>query len=156
MNDPILLAAALARRFEGLCLRPYVCAAGYWTIGYGSRWLANGAAMCAHAAPITAAEAESLLLAALRTLQPEIRKIVHVSLTARQEAALLDFAFNLGLSALAGSTLLRRLNAGQGAVARNQFLLWNHMHKAGQLITSPGLTRQQHAEWLVWAGQPFV
>ncbi|WP_050942354.1 glycoside hydrolase family protein [Acetobacter tropicalis] len=87
MNDPILLAAALARRFEGLCLRPYVCAAGYWTIGYGSRWLANGAAMCAHAAPITAAEAESLLLAALRTLQPEIRKIVHVSLTARQEPA---------------------------------------------------------------------
>ncbi|WP_373687513.1 glycoside hydrolase family protein, partial [Acetobacter sp. P5B1] len=46
MNDPIVLAAGLARRFEGLCLRPYVCPAGYWTIGYGSRWLANGAAVC--------------------------------------------------------------------------------------------------------------
>lgn len=121
-----------------------------------SRWLANGAAVCAHTGPITAAEAESLLLAALRVLQPEIRKIVHVSLTAGQEAALLDFAFNLGVSALAGSTLLRQLNAGQGAVARNQLLLWNHMHKDGQLIISPGLTRRRHAEWLVWAGQPFV
>ncbi|KXV14053.1 lysozyme [Acetobacter malorum] len=154
MDDPIVLAAGLARRFEGLCLRPYVCPAGYWTIGYGSRWLANGAAVCGCTAPVTAAEADSLLLAALRALQPEIRKSVHVSLTAGQEAALLDFAFNLGLSALAGSTLLRLLNAGQGAVARNQLLLWNHMHKDGQLITSPGLTRRRHAEWLVWAGQP--
>lgn len=154
MDDPIVLAASLARRFEGLCLRPYVCPAGYWTIGYGSRLLANGAAVCSRTAPITAAEADSLLLAALRALQPEIRKCVHVPLTVGQEAALLDFAFNLGLSALVGSTLLRRLNAGQGAVARNQLLLWNHMHKDGELVTSPGLTRRRYAEWQVWAGQP--
>lgn len=155
MDDPILIAASLARRFEGLCLRPYVCPAGYWTIGYGSRWLANGAAVCGRTAPITAAEADNLLMAALHVLQPEICKLARVSLTTGQEAALLDFAFNLGLSALAGSTLLRLLNAGQGAVARNQLLRWNHMHKDGELVTSPGLTRRRHAEWLVWAGQPL-
>ncbi|GFE92607.1 lysozyme [Acetobacter persici] len=154
MDDPILIAASLARRFEGLCLRPYVCPAGYWTIGYGSRWLANGAAVCGRTAPITAAEADNLLLTALRGLQPEIRKLARVSLTTGQEAALLDFAFNLGLSALAGSTLMKKLNAGQGAVARNQLLLWNHMHKDGELVTSPGLTKRRHAEWLVWAGLP--
>lgn len=42
----------------------------------------------------------------------------------------------------------------QGAVARNQLLLWNHMHKDGELVTSPGLTKRRHAEWLVWAGLP--
>nr|WP_243444279.1 hypothetical protein [Acetobacter persici] len=65
---------------RGLCLRPYVCPAGYWTIGYGSRWLANGAAVCGRTAPITAAEADNLLLTALRGLQPEIRKLACVSL----------------------------------------------------------------------------
>ncbi|OUL65182.1 lysozyme, partial [Acetobacter senegalensis] len=42
MNDSIALAAALARDYEGLSLRPYVCPAGYWTIGYGNRCLADG------------------------------------------------------------------------------------------------------------------
>lgn len=154
MDDSLSRAAGLARQFEGLRLRPYVCPAGYWTIGYGSRWLANGAAVCGRTAPITPAEADNLLLTAFRALQPEIRKLVRVSLSTGQEAALLDFTFNLGVSALAGSTLLRQLNAGQGAVARNQILLWNHMHKNGELVTSPGLTRRRRAEWLVWAGLP--
>ncbi|GAN64715.1 hypothetical protein AA0313_1829 [Acetobacter indonesiensis NRIC 0313] len=38
MNDSIALAAVLAREFEGPSLRPYVCPAGYWTIGYEVRF----------------------------------------------------------------------------------------------------------------------
>ena len=33
--DAIQIAAALARRFEGLYLSPYLCPAGVPTIGYG-------------------------------------------------------------------------------------------------------------------------
>ncbi|MFS8366957.1 glycoside hydrolase family protein [Acetobacter oryzifermentans] len=55
------------------------------------------------------------------------------------------------MSALAGSTLLSLLNAGQGNAARNQLLLWNHMHRNGQLITVAGLTLRRRAEWQMWA-----
>ncbi|OUI90098.1 lysozyme, partial [Acetobacter persici] len=37
MNDSISIAAGLAREYEGLRLKPYICPAGYWTIGYGNR-----------------------------------------------------------------------------------------------------------------------
>ncbi|ASL41547.1 MULTISPECIES: lysozyme [Acetobacter] len=151
MNDPILLAADLCRRSEGLRLRPYVCPAGYWTIGYGSRFLANGAAVTASTAPITAEYANALLQGTLAKLLPQILRLVRVPLTSGQQAALLDFTYNLGLPALAGSTLLKLLNAGQGNAARNQLLLWNHMHRNGQLITVAGLTLRRRAEWQLWA-----
>lgn len=133
MNDPINMAADLCCQFEGLRLAPYLCPAGYWSIGYGNRFLANGAAVTARTAPITAEQADALLLPG-------------------REAALLDFAFNLGLSALAGSTLLKLLNAGHDMQAGEQLLLWDHMHKNGQLITVPGLTRRRQAEWHLWVG----
>ena len=41
-NDPIAIAAALARRFEGLYLRPYLCPAGVPTIGYGATYYEDG------------------------------------------------------------------------------------------------------------------
>ncbi|WP_148089113.1 lysozyme, partial [Acetobacter pasteurianus] len=87
----------------------------------------------------------------LGKLLPQILRLVRVPLTPGQQAALLDFTYNLGLPALAGSTLLKLLNAGQGNAARNQLLLWNHMHRNGQLITVAGLTLRRRAEWQLWA-----
>lgn len=150
MNDPVEMAASLCRTFEGLRLAPYLCPRGYWTIGYGSRFLANGAAVTARTPPITAVQADALLLLTLQRLRPEVRQLVQVTLSVGVEAALLDFAFNLGLTALAGSTLLKLLNAGHAADAAGQLLLWDHIHKNGQLITLPGLTRRRQAEWRLW------
>lgn len=150
MNDPVEMAAGLCRTFEGLRLAPYLCPRGYWTIGYGSRFLANGAAVTARTPPITAVQADALLLLTLQRLRPEVRQLVQVALSVGVEAALLDFAFNLGLTALAGSTLLKLLNAGHAADAAGQLLLWDHIHKNGRLITLPGLTRRRQAEWRLW------
>lgn len=123
MNDPISMAADLCRQFEGLRLAPYLCPAGYWSIGYGSRFLDNGAAVTPRTAPITAQQADALLLITLRRIQPELHQLVHVPLLPSKEAALMDFAFNLGLSALAGSTLLKLLNTGHDMQAGEQLLL---------------------------------
>ncbi|WP_338332163.1 lysozyme [Acetobacter sp. LMG 32666] len=152
MNDPINMAADLCRQFEGLRLSPYLCPAGYWSIGYGNRFLANGAAVTARTAPITAEQADALLLLTLRRIQTELHQLVQAPQPPGKEAALLDFAFNLGLSALAGSTLLKLLNSGHDMQAGEQLMLWNHMHKNGQLITEPGLTRRRQAEWHLWVG----
>ena len=42
MMDAVTVAAALARRFEGLYLTPYLCPAGVATIGYGSIFYEDG------------------------------------------------------------------------------------------------------------------
>ncbi|OUL64469.1 lysozyme, partial [Acetobacter senegalensis] len=104
MNDSIALAAALARDYEGLSLRPYVCPAGYWTIGYGNRCLADGSAVTARTRPITRQQAEDLLLFTLAGLRVKLRALIHVPVTPKQEAALLDWQYNLGTGVIAGST----------------------------------------------------
>ncbi|MBS1015208.1 lysozyme [Acetobacter persici] len=152
MNDSISIAAGLAREYEGLRLKPYICPAGYWTIGYGNRCLANGSAVTRLTPAITAVQAEALLMLTLAGLRYKLRQLVHVALTPNKEGALLDWQFNLGTSAIAGSTLLRLLNSGQDIAAGEQLLLWNHAHKDGHLITLPGLTNRRHAEWLIYTG----
>ncbi|KAA8383301.1 lysozyme, partial [Acetobacter tropicalis] len=87
MNDSIALAAALAREYEGLSLRPYICPAGYWTIGYGNRCLADGSAVTARTRPIAKQQAEDLLLFTLAGLRTKLRALIHVRITPNQEAA---------------------------------------------------------------------
>lgn len=152
MNASIALAAALAREYEGLSLRPYVCPAGYWTIGYGNRCLADGSAVTARTRPITKQQAEDLLISTLAGLLPKLRALIHVRITPNQEAALLDWQYNLGTGVIAGSTLLRLLNSGQTIAAGEQLLLWDHMHRNGHLIRVPGLTRRRLAEWHLYVG----
>ncbi|KXV79672.1 lysozyme [Acetobacter malorum] len=152
MNDSITIAAGLAREYEGLRLKPYICPAGYWTIGYGNRCLADGAAVTARTPAITAVQAAALLMQTLSGLRIKLRQLVHVALTPNKEGALLDWQFNLGTSAIAGSSLIRLLNCGQDIAAGEQLLLWDHAHKNGHLITLPGLTARRHAEWLVYTG----
>ncbi|MCE0743325.1 lysozyme [Acetobacter sicerae] len=152
MNDPLYLAADLARRFEGLRLQPYVCPAGYWTIGYGNRALADGTAVGPHTKAITETDANEMLMATMASLQEKLRNMIIVPLSAGKEAALLDFQFNLGTEALRGSTLRKLLNAALYVQAGAQLKLWNHIHKDGHLVASPGLTARRKAEWLLWSG----
>lgn len=148
--NSVSCAAQLVRTFEGLRLRPYLCPAGYWTIGYGCRFLMDGTAVTANTPSLTAQQAERLVEHTLVQLVPVLRRLVHVPLTPQQEGALLDWQFNLGTAAIAGSTLLHLLNAGQTAAAGAQLLHWDHMHRNGHLVRVPGLTRRRRAEWLLF------
>lgn len=59
-----------------------------------------------------------------------------------RRGALLDFAFNLGDTALAGSALRKCVNAGDWEGARIQILRWNKAR--GKVLA--GLTRRRQAE----------
>lgn len=63
MSDALNIAMTLLRRdnFEGLRLAPYLCPAGYWTIGYGNRALADGSPVTRLTEPISEDEAVPLL-----------------------------------------------------------------------------------------------
>ena len=62
--------------------------------------------------------------------------------TAGQLAAMVSLAYNIGLGAFRGSTLLKRHKAGQYDAAAREFLRWN---RAGGRVMA-GLTRRREAE----------
>ncbi len=62
--------------------------------------------------------------------------------TAPQKAALTSLAYNIGLGALGGSTVLKRHLAGDYAGAADAFAMWNKA--AGKVMA--GLTRRRAAE----------
>ena len=142
--EAILLAAKLCRRFEGLYLRPYLCPAGVPTIGYGSTVYEDGAAVQLTDPPITRERAEALLLHDLmRTRAPAVRRLCpNVQAPARQ-AALLDFAFNLGNGALAGSTLRKRVNAERWAEVPAELRKW--VRARGRVLRGLVLRREAEA-----------
>lgn len=143
--DVLDIAAALARRFEGLYLRPYLCPAGIPTIGYGATYYENGRRVTLEDAPITREQAEELLVWMLKTVYlPTVFKlcptIVHE--TPGRIAAIIDWTFNLGGGNLRVSTLRKKINAGDWAAVPAEIRKWN---KAGSRVLK-GLSIRREAE----------
>lgn len=131
-------AIDLVKRFEGLYLHAYLCPAGVPTIGWGSTGpeIRLGQVW-------TQQQADERLARDVQRFADGVDRLVTVPATANERAALYSFAYNLGLGALGGSTLLRLLNAGRPrAEVAAQFLRWT---KAGGREL-PGLVRRRHAE----------
>ncbi|MBS1092318.1 lysozyme [Gluconobacter sp. Dm-74] len=159
MHDTaIALATALLRRpgFEGFCAAPYVCPAGYWRIGYGSRWLANGQPVTTRTAPIDRAAADSLLFQTVTTLDAALSRLVQVPLSDVQRAALLSWQYNVGTAAVESSSLLRKLNAGDYTGAADELLCWDKATVRGHLVELPGLAKRRAYERDVFLGRRSV
>ncbi|HEX6992235.1 MAG TPA: lysozyme [Gemmatimonadales bacterium] len=136
-------ALALLREFEGCRLTAYQDVAGVWTIGYG------------HTGPdvqggltITQPQADDLLRADAQKAGDAVLACVSVPLTDGQYGALVSFVYNLGPGALAKSTLLRKLNAGDYAGAQGEFRKW--CHAGGKFYA--GLLRRRQAEAALFGG----
>lgn len=139
----VQVAAALCRRFEGFYARPYLCPAGYPTIGYGARYYADGRAVTLLDAPISAAQAERLLqLSVQRTYLPAVLRLCPGVDSPERLAALIDFTFNLGAGQLRASTLRRRVNAGDWQAVPAELRKW--VRGGGKVL--PGLARRREAE----------
>jgi lysozyme len=127
----------LTESFEGLRLTAYEDIGGVLTIGYGhtGRDVYRGQV-------ITQEQAESLLALDTHLAVAAVNHLVRVPLNQNQFDALVDFAFNLGAGALAGSHLLRYVNAGDFNRAAEQFPAWDHVNGT----VSEGLYRRRIAE----------
>lgn len=126
----------LIRRFEGCRLVPYICPAGVWTCGWGS----TGADVYP-GKPWTQAYAD-------QRLQIDAQRFAIGALAAcpvlagPSLCAVADFAYNLGLGALRGSTLRKRLNAGDMEAAKAELARW--VRGGGRIL--PGLVIRRAAE----------
>jgi lysozyme len=129
--------------FEGLKLKPYKDSTGIPTIGYGTILYPNNKPVTMHDPEITEVQAKEYLEFQVAQKCTGVEHMVKVSINDNEFGALVSFAYNLGLGALHGSTLLRLLNAGQDRKSvADQFLKWN---KAGG-VEIAGLTRRRQAE----------
>lgn len=143
MVDAAVVAAALARRFEGLYLTPYLCPAGVPTIGYGATFYEDGRRVQLSDPPITLARAEALLLWMVRTVYlPVVLKLCPGVDSAGRLAALIDFAFNLGQGNLKASTLRKRVNDGDWDAVPGELRKWNR--GGGRVLR--GLVLRREAE----------
>jgi lysozyme len=139
LNDA---AIKLIKSYEGLVLRPYLCAAGVPTIGYGTTRYPDGQKVKLKDPPITVARAEEFFLHDLQDFSEGVEKNVRVELTDNQFGALVSFVYNVGIMAFINSSLLRRLNAGDYELAAEEFLKW--VHAGGKRL--PGLVKRREAE----------
>lgn len=126
----------LIKRFEGSETRAYQDSVGVWTIGYGHTKGVGPDTRC------TEAQAEAWLVDDLEEAEDAVSRLITVTLTENQFAALVSFTFNLGAKALATSTLRRLVNEHDFSGAANQFLHW--AHAGGKLLL--GLQRRRQAE----------
>lgn len=144
MKDVMTIAAALCRRFEGLRLKPYLCPAGVPTIGYGSTTYEDGRAVSLTDSSITKERAEALLaheLARFYTASVKLCPNLVVEPPARQ-AAIVDFAFNLGAGRLKASTLRTRITQRDWNAAATELKRW--VRAGGRVL--PGLVARRNAE----------
>ena len=140
---------ALIKQFEGFSAKPYLCPAGVPTIGYGATYYPDGKRVTMADRPVSEADATAMLRSMLASYEAGVSRYVLVPVTQGQFDALVSFAYNLGLSALKSSTLLRLLNARDYAGAAAQFARWN---RAGGKVL-PGLTRRREAERKLFVGR---
>lgn len=143
------IAAELCRIFEGYSSTPYICPAGYPTIGWGSTRYDNGRLVQLSDAPITKDYANELLYRDLENFFAATVKLCPGVVTdARRAAALVDFVYNLGPARLKASTLRRRVNAGDWQEAKTELMRWANGRdpKTGILRPLPGLVKRRAAE----------
>jgi lysozyme len=131
----------LVREFEGLSLVPYLCPAGYWTIGYGATRDAAGAPVGPDTAPIVRSGADALLARDLVGAGAAVQRLCPPLAQPRFDA-LVSFTFNLGAGALRASRLRRCVAAGDHDQAALEFLRW--VYAGGRRLT--GLMRRRAAE----------
>jgi GH24 family phage-related lysozyme (muramidase) len=150
-------AMKIIRDFEGCRLEAYRCPAGVWTIGYGTtRYPTPGGGPVRKGDTITQSQAEEYLRLDLLNLRgPALLSLLPMATTwpPNRMAALVSWAYNVGLAAVEDSTLRKRLNAGEDpvVVVTEELPRWN---KANGEV-SAGLVRRRNAEVALFVGHPL-
>ena len=144
-------AIDLARRFEGFHrvakvdpgrAQPYICPAGYWTIGYGH--------LCEPShPPITEIEAAVYLAQDLQTALVATLRYCPVLATEPEGrlAAIVDFTFNLGAGRLQTSTLRRKVNQRDWIASAKELRRW--VYSGGKILQGLVLRRETEVSYMI-------
>jgi len=126
--------------WEGEELWAYRDVKGIWTIGIGHIINVHEGMV------ITKEKMFELFRQDVERYVEAINRSVTVALSQRQYDALVSLCFNIGISGLERSTVLRRLNKGNYLGAADAFLMWNKVRDQERLRVVQGLTNRRQAE----------
>lgn len=136
MIEQLVTLYLLIRRFEGCRLMPYYCPSGVLTCGWGSTGADVFPGM-----PWTQEQADRRLeLDAIRFARGTLALCPRIA--GDRLCAIADFAYNLGLGRLKGSTLRRKINVQDWAGAIAELRKWTN--GGGRKL--PGLVLRREAE----------
>lgn len=144
----VAVAGVLASWHEGRVFTRYFDPAGIATVceGITGRDVIPGKVY-------TDGECDALRDKHLLIARSAVRRVVTVPLTEWQEAALIDFTYNVGETALAQSTLARKFNASDidgGCLELNR---WVNARVNGELRALKGLVARRGAESMLCLGR---
>jgi len=132
----IAAAVPLVATFEGLRQRAYLDPVGIPTACFGAT---KGVRL---GQVYTREQCDNLLARDLLEANAGVDACVRVPLTEGQRTALVSFAYNVGRGNLCGSTLARKLNAGDYVGACNELPRW--VYAKGMKL--PGLVKRREQE----------
>tara|TARA_R110001583_G_scaffold7810_1_gene38253 strand:+ start:2641 stop:3084 length:444 start_codon:yes stop_codon:yes gene_type:complete len=135
----------LIKKFEGCELEAYKCAAGVWTIGYGStKGVEEGDSL-------TQEDADKLLRHEMDEYEGYIKDMVKIDLKQNEFDSLVSWVFNLGPANLKASTMLKVINDNKLEEVPSQMKRWNKAN--GKVLE--GLIRRREAEALLFQGKEW-
>ena len=143
-NQALTLAADLCRFFEGFSSKPYICPAGYPTIGYGTVYKPDGTKVTMQDEPISKELANDWLMRELEhNYMTGVLKASPILIAnERLLAAIADFAYNLGVGRYRASTLKRRVDSNDLLGVETELKKW--VRGGGKIL--PGLVKRRQAE----------
>ena len=143
-EQALKVSAELCRHFEGFSAKPYLCPAGYWTLGYGTVYKPDGTTVTSTHPPISRDTANSWLLHELRHnyMHGVLQKSPHLINHPGPLAAMTSFAYNLGVARYRASTLAKRINDSDWQASKLELARWTR--GGGRVL--PGLVRRRAAE----------
>ena len=149
--DWLPTALRIIKDFEGCHLEAYLCPAGVPTIGWGSTRIDGRPVTLADS--ITSVLADALLEADVEARYQRLVELLPMvrQWPAHRVAALVSWAYNVGIGAVSDSTLRKRLLAGESPVqvVAEELPRWNKAD--GKPLA--GLARRRAAEVSLFVGQ---
>jgi len=130
----------LLKDFEGFRSESARLPDGRWTVGYGHTKSARPGVT------ISEADASALLQYDLIDVVGAVNDLVFTPITQNQFDSLVCFAFNVGVPAFRGSTVLRRINEGSMLQAAWSLEMWRKAEFEGQEFVVDALVRRRAAE----------
>lgn len=136
----LALAAVFIPKWEGWKNEPYADGAGLATVCIGH--------LGAEQRRYSDAECRDIFRKDLELHAAQIAPCVPPTAPVEVQAAFLSLGFNVGPTALCGSSAARKLNAGDLAGACDALLAWNKLRdpKTHQLVVSKGLSNRRADE----------
>lgn len=128
-------------------LKTYIDDAGVPTIGWGH----TGAGV-KRGQTCTLEQAEAFLDADCAYAEAFVTRSAHSASQGQYDAMVL-LAYNIGNSAFAGSTVLRKHNAGDHVGAATAFASWNKITQGGKKVVARGLVRRRAEEAALYRGE---